>query len=112
MRQVLRLEIQYQRVTQRKDAVARNELYKVNKLTVEVMKDNLITLVEDLDETAEAVIFPNKDDIMEKLVDSNEEEAVSSSSQRKDACYTLLPSDMLAVIWDEGELKWYLGLYS
>lgn len=45
VKQILRQKIQYQRVTHRKDAVARAELYNVNKLTKEIMRDNLINLV-------------------------------------------------------------------
>ncbi len=48
-KQALRQEIQYQRVTHTKDVAARPDLYRVNKVSVDDMRQNLIALVEDID---------------------------------------------------------------
>ena len=43
------------------------DLYKVNKLTEIEMTENLIVLLEDDNPVEQAIVFPNEDELFEKL---------------------------------------------
>ena len=58
----LRQEIQYQRVTLQRDVEVRKELYKVNKLTLEEMVENLTVLLSDEHEAEDGIVFPCEDE--------------------------------------------------
>ena len=68
-KKLLRLEIQYQRLSHQRDCQDRPDLYEVNGLTEEEIIANLATLLasDSVDEKAEDLIFDSEDQIMSIL---------------------------------------------
>ena len=60
----LRLEIQYQRETHKRDAEIRKDLYKVNKASLDGMIENLTVILGADNDIKDAVVFPCEDEIM------------------------------------------------
>ena len=109
----LRQEIQYQRVTHPRDADIRRELYKVNKLTIDEMVENLTVILCEDRGVDEAVVFPCEDEVMEILRGKTTpngntivEETMSADG------LPFKPNETLAVIWDRRKVRrWYIGFY-
>lgn len=118
----LRLEMQFQKLTHQKDAVARPQLYKVNKMTDDELADNLSTLFDDTNQASDAVVFPTEDEVFNILRPDNKSntptslsppEAESEFINEYDLSY-LRPGDPVAVVWDEEDgqsMQWYIGFY-
>ena len=107
LKSFLRLEIQYQRVTHPRDAEARKDIYRVNKVTLEEMIENLVLILSDENEAQDCIVFPSEEEIMEKL--QNKEQA--SIDEVTDET-TLVPNQPVAIIWDTKKRKqWYIGFF-
>ena len=128
----LRLEIQFQRETHRRDAEIRSDLYKVNSLSVDEMILNLTVLLSNDPDADESVLFPCEEEIMEIINNSPADELKEASSETssrvemieknleipseksvESGTATLFePNQPLAVIWDErNRKKWYIGFF-
>ena len=95
-------------MTHRSDAEIRKDLYKVNKLTEIEMTENLIVLLEDDNPVEQAIVFPNEDELFEKL------QSIVTTQQAPPPAdeQIFMTNEPLAVIWDEVEgRKWYIGFY-
>ena len=102
-------EIQYQRVTHKRDFESRPLLYKVNKMSVEDMVLNLTTMFGEVEGTTD--VFPTEDEIiMAKLIDNINN--VPADDGLVDADYE--PGDPIAIIWDgvigkKVNRQWFIG---
>ena len=106
----LRLELQFQRLTNAKDALERSYLYKVNNLTENEMAENLATLLasDTMGSEGEDIVFDSADEIMSILQNKLEESSTSTSSVKQKR----QRDDPIIVVWHErGNPVWYLGFY-
>ena len=105
----LRLELQFQRLTNPKDALERPHLYKVNSLSENEMIENLAILLasDSIDGEGEDVVFDSADEIMSILKNKGKESVNTSSDAKWKA------NEPVIVIWYErgGNPEWYLGFY-
>ena len=107
----LRLELQFQRLTNSKDALERQHLYKVNNLTEDEMIENLAILLasDTMGEEGEDVVFDSADEIMSILQNKGEESAQINSGSIEQKWQA---NDPVIVVWHErGNPEWYLGFY-
>ena len=108
-KKLLRVEIQFQRLTNSRDFQERPDLYKVNGLNGEEMITNLATFLasDAVANHGEDVMFNSEDQIMSILRHKEQETIVESSTQK----YRY--QDPLIVLWHnrKGTLKWNLGFY-
>ena len=124
LKSVLRLEIQFQRETHRRDADIRSDLYKVNSLSVDEMISNLTVLLCKDPDADESVLFPCEEEIMKIINNSPTDELVevgtetsrvelveknveipSEESVESSTATLLEPNQPVAVIWDEHNRK-------
>ena len=109
----LRQEIQYQRVTHPRDVEARKDLYKVNKITVEEMIQNLTVIFSEDTTAEESILFPSEDEIMDILhhnVSTSTDD--SDESTTESTTLSLSPNQPVAVIWDSrNKRNWYVGFF-
>lgn len=116
LKSYLRLEIQYQRETHQRDAEVRKDMYKVNRLSVEQMVENLTILFSEDPEADEAVVFPGEDEIMDILTANAEKDNATTGeidvTQDASTLVDLEPMQPVAVVWDvRNKKKWYVGFY-
>ena len=70
LKSCLRQDIQYHRETHKRDAEIRKDLYKVNKVSLDGMIENLTVILDADNDIKEAVVFPCEDEIMGILAGS------------------------------------------
>ena len=100
--------MQYQRLTHPKDFEARRELYRVNKLSLEEMIENLTIIFSEDNYVEESIVFPTEDEIMD-LLHNNSEYTVASKDI---TTLSLRPNQPLAVIWDSrAKRNWFIGFF-
>ena len=110
-KKVLRLQLQFQRLTNPRDAQERPHLYKVNNLTGNEMLANLAILLasDSVEGDGEDVIFDSADEIMSILQDKGEESTpiISSTERERQA------NDPVIVVWHDKKdnPEWYVGFY-
>ena len=108
LKSFLRQEMQYQRLTHPKDFEARRELYRVNKLSLEEMIENLTIIFSEDNYVEENIVFPTEDEIMD-LLHNNSEYTVASKDI---TTLSLRPNQPLAVIWDSrAKRNWFIGFF-
>ena len=66
LKQMLRQEIHYQKLTHPQDFAARKNLYKINSIEEKDLMENL-TIILGTEEITEPVVFPSEEEIMEIL---------------------------------------------
>ena len=110
LKSFLRLEIQYQRVTHPRDAEARKDIYRVNKVSLEEMIENLTLILSDEIEAQDCIVFPSEDEIMDTLL--KKEQASTDDVAVQSETLNLVPNQPVAVIWDTKNRKeWYIGFF-
>lgn len=110
IRDILRHEITFQRITHPHDAIARKELYLINKQDISALKYNLTILLSNaaVIETNNGDFFlPTESEVMDTLNSSEQEESVPIIAENLDVMKINEPK---AIVWEENnELKWYIG---
>ena len=94
-----------------RDAQERPDIYKVNALTIDQMKINLMVLFARDDEVNNEghVLFHTEDEIMDLLKPSDQTEKQRNEGEEKDV-YNI--QDPIAVYWDSMKSReWYVGFY-
>ena len=117
-RKILRHEITFQRSTHPNDALARKELYLINKQEVSTMIYNLgILLASDCtrEEHNGEVFLPTEEEVLLTLTSSETSEISTiiaeellTVEQGNDMLFT---NTLCCVVWEEsnGKLNWFLG---
>ena len=109
LKSFLRQEIQYQRLTHPKDFEARKDLYRVNKVSLEEMIENLTIIFSEDDYVEDSIVFPTEDEIMDLLHNNSESTNVASEGN---TTLSLRPNQPLAVICDSrAKRNWYIGFF-
>ena len=101
-------------MTHPRDAETRPQLYKVNKVPVEDMIENLTIMFSDEGDAQNGVLFPTEDEIMNLLQDKQQLESVAGESctDNQQKGRNLSPNQPVAVIWDKKARKeWYIGFF-
>ena len=91
----LRQEIQFPKITHKKDSIKRPELHRLNGLTLPDFSVNLAAILtpDSIIDKDETLLFESADEIMEIIVhDHTEEKQAAFSAQ-----------DPLAVVWDNND---------
>lgn len=115
MKSYLRQEVQYQKLTHPRDSDARPHLYKVNKMSMEELTENLIILFgADEEEEHASIIFPTEDDIFLTLSSGTTSADEQSETDTESPKYT--QDQPLAVMWDltmrkKSQREWFIGFY-
>jgi len=109
LKSALRIELQYQKAIHVRDAQERPELYKVNSLTEDEMKINLMILFSgDSITDSENALFHTEDEIMELLDPIN---GIAEQAEIEKEPYAI--KEAIAVVWDHQNLSqnWFIGFY-
>ena len=108
LKSVLRTEMQYQKILHARDAQERPDRYKVNNLSEDQMKVNLMILLARAEsEDGEHLLFHTEDEIMELLIEHQPDEEMEKDEEPYEK------QEAIAVIWDteSGERVWHIGFY-
>ena len=112
-KQLLRLEIQFQRCMHPNDVAARPLLYKVNKLSEQQMVENLTILLSGDSEAEEGVVFPCEDEIYEILKGDIVDNTAVEESNTEDNFPAYEFERPLIIAWEDApnKFQWYVGFH-
>ena len=107
----LRVEVQYKRELHQRDAEVRSNLYKVNRLTVQDLIENLTILLSEHPDADESVIFPCEDEIMDLINGSSNSNPTDHKETTKSLPISALKVNQpVAVLWDmKSKKQWFIG---
>ena len=109
----LRAEVGLQKALHPFDARERPHLYKMNFLSVDMLTENIVILLDKSEEDVakDEVVFPSEEEIYDKI---NEEDEKDEDEDKTVQSGHLNPDEPLAVIWDDddGTRYWCIGFYA
>ena len=113
LKSYLRVEVQYKRELHQRDAEVRSNLYKVNRLTVQDLIENLTILLSEDPDADESVIFPCEDEIMDLINGSSNSNPTDHKETTKSLPVSALKVNQpVAVVWDMKRKKqWFIGFF-
>lgn len=103
MKKFLRQEIQFQKITHKRDSIERPELYKVNGLTIEIFSENLAAILapDTIIDRDETLLFETTDEIMDIITQENQK------------VNQIVPHEPLVIVWNTSNSRkeWYIAFY-
>ena len=95
IKKFLRQEIQFQKITHKRDSNERPELYKVNGLTIELFAENLASILapDTIVDMDESLLFETTDEIMDII------------TQQSQKINQFVPHEPLVVVWNTSNNK-------